>query len=50
MLAAGVDLAVVSKTLDHSSAAFAADVYADVLDELRHAAARKQDAYLRQEA
>jgi hypothetical protein len=39
MLAAGVDMKVVSATLGHSKYAFTADTYASVVPELAQAAA-----------
>jgi site-specific recombinase XerD len=39
LLAAGVELKVVSETMGHSTSAFTADVYVTVLEELSEAAA-----------
>ena len=39
LLAAGVDLKVVSETMGHATAAFTADVYVTVLEEISEAAA-----------
>jgi len=39
LLAAGVDLKVVSQTMGHATAAFTADVYVTVLEEMGEAAA-----------
>jgi integrase len=39
LLAAGVDLKVVSQTMGHATAAFTADVYVTVLEEMAESAA-----------
>jgi hypothetical protein len=46
LLAAGVDLKVVSATMGHATAAFTADVYVTVLDELGEAAASAIEAFV----
>jgi integrase len=46
LLAAGVDLKVVSQTMGHATAAFTADVYVTVLEEMAEAAASAIEAFV----
>ena len=46
LLAAGVDIKVVSQTLGHATTAFTADTYVTVVDELAESAATAIAAYV----